>query len=124
VTDVRLELFVLGAGGHTVVSWDPDKPDEVDKARAEFERLKAAGFMLFVVDTIESTDFPAEAGRLMAELVAAPPETPAEAPLTGALTPKPKKPKYVKGSEQQAKEFNPKKSTVAVRRMGGGACPA
>ena len=40
-------LEVMDASGHLTLTWDPDKPDEVAQARAEFARLKAAGFAFF-----------------------------------------------------------------------------
>lgn len=41
-------LEVLDPSGHITLRWSPDDPDSVEQARAEFEKLKAAGFAFFV----------------------------------------------------------------------------
>lgn len=116
-----MTLDILGADGHTTVEWDPDDPAEVEVARAEFERLRGAGFLLFAVD--EVADFPAGAGRVIAELVAAPPEVPAASPLPEAVKPRGRR-KVPPGAGKQVDELDPKKRHVAVRGMRGGSCPA
>lgn len=42
-------MDVLDPNGHLSLSWDPDKPEEVQRAREEFERLKSCGFMFYTV---------------------------------------------------------------------------
>jgi len=43
----RIETFE--AAGRQVLTWDPEDEESVRTARAEFERLRAAGFALFAV---------------------------------------------------------------------------
>jgi hypothetical protein len=104
-------LEILGREGHISVAWDPDNPEEVEKARAEFNRLLEAGFMLFVVTAVK--EFPEGAGEVTAELVAAPPPLPAGKPDPSSP------PATARG--EQTRKFQPKaKRTVAVRPMQGG----
>lgn len=40
-------LEVMDPTGHLTLSWNPDDPESVAKAGAEFERLKEAGYAFF-----------------------------------------------------------------------------
>lgn len=67
----RIETFE--PAGRQVLTWDPEDEESVGKARAEFERLRAAGFALFAVKeqpglTIETKieRFEPNAGALLA----------------------------------------------------------
>lgn len=40
-------LEVLDPSGHLTLTWDPDDPESVARAGAEFDRLKAAGYAFF-----------------------------------------------------------------------------
>lgn len=44
------ELAVMDRTGDTKTIWDPADEDEVDNARATFDRLKKKGFSIFRVD--------------------------------------------------------------------------
>ena len=44
----RIETFP--SRGRQVVRWDPADPESVERARAEFERLRAEGYVLFALD--------------------------------------------------------------------------
>ena len=44
----RIETFP--ARDRHVVRWDPSDPESVDRARAEFERLRAGGYILFALE--------------------------------------------------------------------------
>lgn len=49
-TMVTHELAVLDETGDTKLIWDEDKPEEVDAAKAMFERLKEKGYVAYAVD--------------------------------------------------------------------------
>lgn len=40
-------MEILDASGHLTLKWDPSKPEEVEKAKEEFNRLKKCGFAFF-----------------------------------------------------------------------------
>jgi hypothetical protein len=87
-------LEVLNADGHLTLNWDPDNPDEVQKAKAEFEALKAAGFAFFRED--REVRRLGRSGALDVKAGEAPPVA-------------------------KAREFEPRAArTVAVRPMRGG----
>lgn len=44
------ELRILGAAGDTRLTWDVNDPASREKARAEIARMKAAGYLFFLVD--------------------------------------------------------------------------
>ena len=44
----RIETFP--PDGRQVFRWDPADPESVERARAEFERLKAEGYALFALE--------------------------------------------------------------------------
>jgi len=44
---MRCTLHTLDRTGDLTLVWDPADPEETEKARAEFERLKAAGYAFF-----------------------------------------------------------------------------
>ena len=108
-------LQVLGRSGHTQIEWEPDDEAATEAARREFEALKAAGFLLFVVT--EATEFPADAGKVTAQLASAPDVEPAKTPepVEGV--------KLSRGrTGKQTRSFQPKaKRTVAVAPMRGGS---
>jgi hypothetical protein len=145
--DIRNSLDILGPEGHTSITWDPDNEAEVAEARQEFDRLKAAGYLLFEVTEERTDTFRPGAGRIDAKIVAAPALVPAAKPdpygASGATCTRTRGTEYVcigkpnhrgrhmwrKRSErprmpataQQSAELNPKaKRTVAVRPMRGG----
>jgi len=110
-------LEILGQTGHTTVEWDPANETEVATAKAEFEKLRDAGFLLFVVEEVSA--FPEGAGRLEARLVSGPPAVAATAPEPGVDLPAKRPGRPRRGA--QTREFDPKaKRTVAVRPMRGG----
>ncbi len=39
-----LEMSVIDMSGDTKVRWDPSKPQEVDAARATYDRLRGSGY--------------------------------------------------------------------------------
>lgn len=47
---VRHEIAVMGKEGDTKTIWDPDNAEEVENARAVFERFKAKGYAIFRAD--------------------------------------------------------------------------
>ena len=109
-------LEILGDKGYTTVEWDPDNPEEVAKARAEFDKLKAAGFLLFVVTEVD--DLPVEVGRVTAQLASAPPLVPAQTP-EPVSAPEPIRGRPRKGT--QTTDFVASAPrTIAVRPMRGG----
>lgn len=44
------EIAVLSPAGHVRVEWDPSDSSSVKRAKAEFSRLKKAGFAFFTSD--------------------------------------------------------------------------
>ena len=49
-------LEVMDPCGHVTLTWDPDDPEQVAKAEAEFERLKGCGFAFFSADHAETEE--------------------------------------------------------------------
>lgn len=45
------QLQVMDGSGHLTLSWDPSDPATVERAKAEFDRLKAAGYAFFATPT-------------------------------------------------------------------------
>ena len=43
-------MEVLGPSGHLVLTWDPTDHASVERARAEFDRLRGCGFAFFTSD--------------------------------------------------------------------------
>lgn len=84
------EMEILNADGDLRLTWDPDKPDEVAKAKAEFERLKGCGYAFF------SRGYEKPVKRLGK---------------TGALNVQ---------VPEKTKDFKPRGRTVAVRPLRGG----
>jgi hypothetical protein len=84
-------LEILDPSGHLTLSWNPNDPAEVEKARAEFARLKGCGFAFFASEQDEKPKLRiGRSGRLEGRLV-------------------------------QVKEFDTEaERTVAVRPMRGG----
>jgi hypothetical protein len=69
------DLEVLDPTGHVTLQWDPDDPESVARAEAEFKRLQDAGFAFFTssspdADQVEALDDDLRArGALDARLV-------------------------------------------------------
>lgn len=40
-------MEILDQSGHLTLSWNPEEPESVTKAREEFDRLRAAGYAFF-----------------------------------------------------------------------------
>jgi len=110
-------LKVLGASGHIEMTWDCDDEEAVAQARAEFNRLREAGYLLFTVRE-ERTEFDPADRRLEVTLVAAGPVVPATAPAPEAAE-KPKR-SGLRRIGTQTKQFDAKASTVAVPAFRGG----
>lgn len=63
------EIRVLNQQGDETLTWDPDNAESVDRAKAEFDRLKGEGYEFFdVVQTKgrKVTKFNKKAGQLIA----------------------------------------------------------
>lgn len=60
----RDTLEVLNGSGHLSLSWDPENEREVAEARAEVERLKAAGYSFFLVNDGPADEVAAGHGAL------------------------------------------------------------
>lgn len=48
-------MNVMDSSGHTTVTWDPTDRDSVRTARAEFDRLRRAGYQAFRMDLVTET---------------------------------------------------------------------
>jgi hypothetical protein len=106
-------MEVLDPTGHLSLTWDPEDEASVAKARAEFERLKAAGYTFYSVP-VRLNAFGERAGEVSVEVgaVPAPPDAPA---------PKRRGFGRRKQPEGPVKEFEPKSErTVATPPMRGG----
>ncbi len=119
-------LEVLGASGDVTVSWDPADPASVERARAEYDRLRAAGYLMFTVRRRADAFDPA-AGALDVELTAGPPETPASSPTPPLAAVRPRRGRalrrYPGEYAEQSRALDPMaERVVAVPPMlGGGA---
>lgn len=110
-------MHVLDATGHMTLTWDPDDPDEVARAAAEFQRLRAAGYLMFA----SRTDFQPSDGELRADM-----------PRAATPAPEPVKAKRGRGrlaaaigdatDLEQTAELKPRsRRHVAIPPMRGGA---
>ncbi|HXJ56433.1 MAG TPA: hypothetical protein VNU68_07185 [Verrucomicrobiae bacterium] len=79
------ELRILGAAGDVKITWNHDDQADRAKARAEVARLKAAGYLFFLLDGSPADEVSSGNGELVAhiasdeEIIAPEPaETPAE----------------------------------------------
>lgn len=103
-------LEVLNGSGHLVLTWNPSVPEEVEKARAEVESLKAAGYTFYAVVGAQGDEIEAGDGQLIVERVSTPIRL---LPPVGGV------PKGKKG--RKPKEVKPTGVRhVAVRQMQGG----
>lgn len=48
------ELEVLDPSGHVSLQWDPNDPVSVQKAEAEFDKLRDAGFAFFASASVDA----------------------------------------------------------------------
>lgn len=48
------QLIVLDHTGDTKTNWDPSKPEEVENARATFDRLRKKGYLAYRVNRQDS----------------------------------------------------------------------
>lgn len=47
-------MEVLDPSGHVQLVWDPENPESVKKAEAEYEKLKEAGFAFFASASVDA----------------------------------------------------------------------
>lgn len=69
-TAVRHELIELNETGDTKLIWDTDNPDEVEAAKAMFDKLKKKGYLAYAVNKKGDkgevlTEFDPEAERII-----------------------------------------------------------
>lgn len=63
-------LEILDVTGHLTLSWNPHEPEDVARAKAEFDRLKSAGFAFFSSEEDEKPKLRiGKSGRLEGRLV-------------------------------------------------------
>lgn len=48
------EMEVLDPSGHVTLKWDPDDPESVKKAEAEFGKMRDAGFAFFSSASVDA----------------------------------------------------------------------
>ena len=78
---MRNVINVLDPTGDIEITWDPDNPEEVAKARQMVLDLKSKGYSFFLVDGSEAPDeVTAGKGTLKARLVDAEELVPVDAP--------------------------------------------
>ena len=58
-------LHVLRGHGDLRLTWNPEEPEELARARAEVERLRAAGYQFFLVDDTPADTVTAGRGTLV-----------------------------------------------------------
>lgn len=63
-------MNIMDQTGHTTTTWDPQKPDEVDAARAQFDTLTRKGYQAFRVEGADNRgerlrEFDPKAGKIM-----------------------------------------------------------
>jgi hypothetical protein len=63
-------MQIMDITGHSSITWDPDRPVEVDVARASFDKLVKEGYSAFRVDEDDEkgeriTRFDPQAGKIM-----------------------------------------------------------
>lgn len=90
-------LEILDNSGHLTLTWDPTNKEQVQKAREEVERLRAAGYSFFAV--VGADEVAAGNGTLVVRRI----EDPVE-------------PVEVLPKEKE----KPRRRNVAVRPMAGG----
>lgn len=90
------EMEILNGDGHLTLSWSPDDPESLARAKEEFDRLRAAGYAFFATPSGKG-----KVGRLKD----------AAFRRAGSLDVRP----------EQVREFRVRaRRTVAVRPMVGG----
>jgi hypothetical protein len=97
---IMSQLETTGADERTVVRWDPADPQSVERARAEFERLRVAGYLLFALVERPGASVETKAPAFQASL--------------GAFTGRSPVPRQTRTFEPEATRI------VAVRPMRGG----
>jgi hypothetical protein len=118
-------IEVLDRSGHLSLTWDPSIPESVERAKGDFEKLRAAGYEFFsVADPDEATGFAASDGVLIvkarvdassvAPVVVQPTATTPEPPARRRRGRPPKNPSPTNPSEPKQER------TVAIRPMRGG----
>lgn len=95
-------MEILDPSGHVTLQWDPDDPEAVKRAEAEFSRMQEAGFTFFTTaspDAAKIKKLDAKRGAVDGRLIE---EEPTE-------------------ELEQTTTFKPRRRrTVAVRQMAGG----
>lgn len=69
-TEGDCEIAVMGKEGDVKTIWNPHNTEEVENARASYDRLKAKGYLAFRVDAKgekgeQMTDFDPTAGKIL-----------------------------------------------------------
>lgn len=115
------ELIRLDAEeGDLTWSWDPDKPEEVALAEAEFNRLRDSGnYLIYTIHEERTDTFVPDAGKMRIELTTAPAPAVATSPLPDTAR---RRPRRIKGkSGEVVGSFQPAaRQIVAQPRMRGG----
>lgn len=115
-------LEVLNGSGHLTLTWDPDDPAEVAKAREMVERLRSEGYVFFVVeDAVGSDTVSRGAGRIIVDRINDPtrPPVPSAPPPSAAPAPEREEAPPAGAPLPETSKRKGKKH-VALRRMVGG----
>ena len=115
-------LEILTGRGHLTLTWDPELPEDVARARVEVERLRAAAYQFFLVEGGPAD--PVAAGRGTLEVRRINDPTAADEIAVAVTTRHPGEPLIAPAGETPT-ETEPKRRggrrSVAARQMGGGS---
>lgn len=108
---------VLDRSGHLSLTWDPEIPESVERARGDFETLRQAGYSFFrVVDQTEAERFAGSEGALLVKRVDADEVAPVAEPVEKVRAAQ----RRGRGHPQKPAGAAPGERVVAVRPMRGG----
>lgn len=115
-------LFILNSTGDMQLTWDHTDPAEIEKARAELQALKDAGYEFFLVDGTPADAIAAGAGTLNCRRANVADLLPAEPPIDEQAAPQEQAParRGPGRTPTNEKTTAPPVTAVATRQMRGG----
>ena len=114
-------IEVLGLGGHISLEWNPDDPADIERARADVQRLTEAGYAFFITETEPADAISAGRGKLIVKRTDDPVTDLSQPAAADDLDlPSESTPEAPRRRGRPSKNEAPAREAVAVRRMGGG----